>query len=194
MPRRGRRAGPSVPRRLPRPSMLAAPTSGGRPSQRLVHIPTVPEIGPPASIARSTSTCAVTSVHSSVCIRRSPTTSAACSATSATRERRRARRLAPSHRPSCMGSCGSRSGEAASGDLGGLSGCAERGQGEVRSAREDRWKVGIPASPKSVRGLASTPRLCCGAPSRGVQPCMEWGLPHGEATRRAFGWTTRRPG
>ena len=51
-----------------------------------------------------------------------------------------------------MGSCGSRSGEAASGDLGGLTGCAERGQGEVRPARENQWKVGIPASPKTVRG------------------------------------------
>ena len=50
-----------------------------------------------------------------------------------------------------MGSCDSRSGEAASGDLGGLSGCAERGQGEVRPALENRWKVGIPASPKTVR-------------------------------------------
>ena len=50
------------------------------------------------------------------------------------------------------GSCGSRSGEAASGDLGGLSGCAERGQGDARPARENQWKVGIPASPKTVRG------------------------------------------
>ncbi len=41
-----------------------------------------------------------------------------------------------------MGSCGSRSGEAASSDLGALSGCAERGQGEVRPARENQWKVG----------------------------------------------------
>ena len=42
-------------------------------------------------------------------------------------------------------------GEPASGDLGGLSGCAERGQGDARPALENRWKVGISASPKSVR-------------------------------------------
>ena len=34
-----------------------------------------------------------------------------------------------------------------------LSGCAEPGQGDVRAAREHQWKVRIPASSKTVRGI-----------------------------------------